>query len=430
MIEGNINNNIDSFLKRLSTLKKEETIFSQKKKYFEGTKEEKEENLSLDNPINRDLKNYDYFINNWDIKNDEQLIYFNEYCSVNRRHYIFPVFGSEFIKHQEDYYIHSYIKTKSPNICGYFRENPNEIYEPQFNKYPKSWKSVFRELPPDKNSIYRNFRNDFSIFIEFRLKELYYSKKLPYYQRERFCKIRNLAFKESEFRKSYTIGGDGLIEIEALQFYLDIHPSEMDCFRRIGTDLEVKSSLKDLRVLLDFLGFIPDKNTSIYKIYRSMPREKFYEFINYAKKVYYPIRYASIYGEWLKAIIESGFLGQRGVLKGKFGYKVIAKDGHLCNSLAEKIIDDWLFENSIEHEKEPKYPKAVIDFLGSNIRADWKIGEYYIEYFGLHLESNYAEKMNRKINACNIFKIKLISLFPGDEYLLNERIKSILLSKN
>ncbi len=103
MIEGNINNNIDSFLKRLSNLKKEETIFSQKIKYFEGTKEEKDDNLSLDNPINRDLKNYDYFINNWDIKNDEQLIYFNEYCSVNRRHYIFPVFGSEFIKHQEDY---------------------------------------------------------------------------------------------------------------------------------------------------------------------------------------------------------------------------------------------------------------------------------------------------------------------------------------
>lgn len=161
-----------------------------------------------------------------------------------------------------------------------------------------------------------------------------------------------------------------------------------------------------------------------------MPREKFYEFIKYAKKVYYPIRYALVYGEWLKAVIESGFLGERGILKGKFGYKVISKDGHLCNSLAEKIIDDWLFENNIEHEKEPKYPKAVIDFLGSNIRADWKIGEYFIEYFGLHLESNYAEKMNRKINACNIFKIKLISLFPGDEYLLNERIKSILLSQN
>ena len=45
----------------------------------------------------------------------------------------------------------------------------------------------------------------------------------------------------------------------------------------------------------------------------------------------------------MSAIKETGFLGDNPIIKGFYGYRVLAKDGHVCNSLAEKIIDDFFF---------------------------------------------------------------------------------------
>jgi hypothetical protein len=73
---------------------------------------------------------------------------------------------------------------------------------------------------------------------------------------------------------------------------------------------------------------------------------------------------------------------------------VLAKDGHECLSLAEKTVDDLLFENGISHEKEPHYPGAMY-------RADWKIvisgKEIYIELFGLDGQPNYMRRKTEKL---------------------------------
>ncbi|MFW5879513.1 MAG: hypothetical protein ACOCUV_01680 [bacterium] len=93
--------------------------------------------------------------------------------------------------------------------------------------------------------------------------------------------------------------------------------------------------------------------------------------------------------------------------KNKFGYTCLAKDGHKCNSLVEAKIDDFLSDNKISHEKEPPYPN-------STWRADFKVNDIYIEYFGLLGNVHYDKKTEAKIQFAEKNNIKLIAIYPND----------------
>ena len=113
-----------------------------------------------------------------------------------------------------------------------------------------------------------------------------------------------------------------------------------------------------------------------------------------------------VFGSWLNALIKSGVL-EDGTRKTTRGIQTIARDGHVCLSLGEKTIDDWLYANGIQHEKEPHYPD-------SNLRADFKVGGVYIEYFGLAGKPEYDAKTASKKELCRKHGIRLISLLPPD----------------
>jgi hypothetical protein len=113
-----------------------------------------------------------------------------------------------------------------------------------------------------------------------------------------------------------------------------------------------------------------------------------------------------IYGSWLNALKEANILPD-GTRRTSRGTQCIAKDGHLCYSLAEKTIDDYLFRNGIKHDKEPKYPEG-------NFRADFQVGEFFLEYFGLKGDPQYDERTELKIEICNKHKIKIIAIYNED----------------
>ncbi|MBE0446753.1 MAG: hypothetical protein IBX64_01345 [Actinobacteria bacterium] len=101
------------------------------------------------------------------------------------------------------------------------------------------------------------------------------------------------------------------------------------------------------------------------------------------------------FGSWNNAIIAAGFAPN----SASIGYVCYAKDGHLCRSYSELIIDDWLTDNGIEHEKEVNYP-------GSKLIADWRIGREFVEYLGIDMErdnkisQNYIKTLERKRRIC------------------------------
>jgi hypothetical protein len=119
---------------------------------------------------------------------------------------------------------------------------------------------------------------------------------------------------------------------------------------------------------------------------------------------------AKQYGSWFKLLVASGVL-PAGTRPTRYGTMVIARDGHECLSLAEKTIDDLLFDQRIPHEKEPRYP-------GADYRADWKLiaggTEVFIELFGLDGEPNYTKRKREKLVYAEQAGMRIIALERKD----------------
>lgn len=120
------------------------------------------------------------------------------------------------------------------------------------------------------------------------------------------------------------------------------------------------------------------------------------------------------FGNWNNAITIAGF-EPNPVL---FAKKFIAKDGHKCDSFAEKIIDDWLCSRNIQHERNVPYPEA------SSMRADFTIKDCWIEFFGLSgVIKRYDELVAKKFELARKYKIHLVGIYPKDLFPTNRLAK-------
>jgi len=114
--------------------------------------------------------------------------------------------------------------------------------------------------------------------------------------------------------------------------------------------------------------------------------------------------YRTYFGSWNNAIRAAGFVPNMVLFSKKF----IAKDGHICDSFAEKIIDDWLSKRKIRHERNTPYKNT-------RMTSDFSLGNIRIEYFGLAGENkSYDAIITRKRKFCCEAKLKLIELYPSD----------------
>lgn len=120
---------------------------------------------------------------------------------------------------------------------------------------------------------------------------------------------------------------------------------------------------------------------------------------------YHPARH--LFGTWNKAIIASG-LDPNPVM---FAHHHLARDGHKCDSLAEKILDDWLSSRRIPHERHVPYP------WNNGMSSDFKVNDYWIELFGLEGEHlKYDQLKAKKLKLIQRFNLKHISLSLKDVY--------------
>lgn len=116
------------------------------------------------------------------------------------------------------------------------------------------------------------------------------------------------------------------------------------------------------------------------------------------------------FGTWNKAIIAAGFKPN----PIRFANKYVANDGHKCDSMAEKIIDDWLYEKNIKHETK-------IPYNYHRMTADFKIGDTYIEFFGLQGElESYDKLIKEKERLWKKKNLDVIRIYPGDLFPKNK----------
>lgn len=123
-----------------------------------------------------------------------------------------------------------------------------------------------------------------------------------------------------------------------------------------------------------------------------------------------------IFGSWNHAIEAAGFKPNP-VL---FAEKHIANDGHHCDSLAEKIIDDWLTSKGLIHRRSIPYPE------GKRLTVDFVLKNRWVEFFGLAGEvKEYDRLVKQKQNICKKHHIPLVAIYPKDLFPHN-RLSEIL----
>jgi len=122
------------------------------------------------------------------------------------------------------------------------------------------------------------------------------------------------------------------------------------------------------------------------------------------------------FGGWNLAIVAAGF-DPNPIL---FAKKFIARDGHRCDSFTEKIIDDWLYEHQVVHERHWHY-------CGTKMTADFFIQpNVVIEFFGLAgVQKQYDIILKKKKRFCASHHLRLIEIYPQNIFPVNE-LKSLL----
>lgn len=140
--------------------------------------------------------------------------------------------------------------------------------------------------------------------------------------------------------------------------------------------------------------------------------EKLNKRIPVKKEMYGPYGKArDVFGTWNKAVEAAGFEANP-VL---FAKKHIARDGHICDSMAEKIIDEWLYAKSIPHERSVPYPEF------KKMTCDFVVGKFYIEFFGLYGDHHsYTQMVYKKRRLSKKHGLKLIELMPKDLFPKNK----------
>jgi len=116
------------------------------------------------------------------------------------------------------------------------------------------------------------------------------------------------------------------------------------------------------------------------------------------------------FGTWNKAIKSAGFEPNPVM----FAKKYIAKDGHKCDSLAEKIIDDWLYARKLIHERS-------IPYGINNMTADFKVNNTFIEFFGLAGQlKSYDKLVEKKRKLWKEKGLKVIEIYPNHLFPKNQ----------
>ena len=200
------------------------------------------------------------------------------------------------------------------------------------------------------------------------------------------------------------------------------------CFQCEIVDEPTKEQL--LNLIPQFIkscGFIPNSEASPlnYSFSSRLNNEKWIEAIKQFGKMGTINHVKKHFGSWFLGLKESGSL-PNGVLVTSRGIKCLADDGHQCLSLDEQFIDNWLYSNGIEHEREPHYPKHSILNPYGRRRADWKIGDYFVEYFGLAGNPSYDRKTLEKTKLALAENIKLITILPNQINELDKIFKPFL----
>jgi len=380
---------------------------------------------------------------NYSIDRNSIDIFWNEMCDNILINYVqkygcfYRAFNSIIKKEIENvlnvsfkkYRYYEYYFQNRVNELGYYdyllnsyQENKNNIFICNCCKIEEKYDFLHPEVmckifPPkycrECYYIVRNYLNTWNNEVE-NLINIFVNK----FNKTNNCKICN---KEFIIKKEELFNNNLFVPFSHLNIFSSICQK---CLRKtINKNINLNNKNEQYKYLLELTNHLNKVPTQdFYSLYYLFNDENnLIKLTKILQKLWLPEIFKEIDGSFFASLVHAGVLPE-GSKKLKIGTMVLALDNHLCFSLIEKEIDDYLFLNNILHQKEIKYPN-------SDLRCDWEINyknkKYFVEYFGLMNIKEYALKVEIKKKIALENNIILIELYPNMNWkcILNDIFK-------
>ena len=118
-----------------------------------------------------------------------------------------------------------------------------------------------------------------------------------------------------------------------------------------------------------------------------------------------PRVYAERFGSWFDAL--------RAAELDSVHKRFRARDGHVCESAAERLVDDFLTGNGIQHEIHVRYAAHPVLNPDRRYVADWQLDDgTLVEYFGVVNRPDYDRRRAHKEALADALGIRLVSITP------------------
>lgn len=95
-------------------------------------------------------------------------------------------------------------------------------------------------------------------------------------------------------------------------------------------------------------------------------------------------------------------------------------DGCKARSRDEVVVDDWLSARRVPHEREPRL---------KGMRPDWRVGNVYIELWGLAGQQGYEKRREEKLALYRARRLRLIEILPEDVDRLDDKLGVLLVER-
>ena len=127
--------------------------------------------------------------------------------------------------------------------------------------------------------------------------------------------------------------------------------------------------------------------------------------------------YKRIWGSFNNAIVELGMTPICCEVRNAFSKRCLSLDKDICNSYEEAFIDNFMFKNDINHEREIPYPYHPLFNKSKLKRCDFLVKDtlgniIYVEYAGLYKKPKYKMRLDEKIALAKDLNLNLIVIYP------------------
>ena len=183
-------------------------------------------------------------------------------------------------------------------------------------------------------------------------------------------------------------------------------------------------AINGIQAFVELAGFLPGAAIKPGKLLskspiRHLPKEEARDLVRAWALVPRPRAVKELFPTW------AHLLDAAGLLEGDYnpnsrGRRSISSCKHLCLSLGERYICEFLNSKKIGHTREPEYPLHEKLNPNGKLRADFLIGELWVEFAGLKGQKDYDARMKNKVKLGKALDLKLLVIEPKDLISLEE----------